>query len=171
MPEHGPGTPARWRMLESFLWHDLSGPDDWAGWAGRLLPRTGGPAVEAGLADAMRLHASLRALQAVNSEIADGADMARVTLNHLVAGHGIRPHLNRRCALRLVPADDSDAVAPLLVQALEAMQADAWRRFKLCREPSCRASFFDASRAATRTWCAMRTCGSRNKMRRYRSNA
>ena len=75
------------------------------------------------------------------------------------------------CVVRLVPADPADALAPLLVRALEAMQADAWRRFKLCREPSCRASFFDASKAATRTWCAMRTCGSRNKMRRYRANA
>ena len=118
----------------------------------------------------MRLHASLRTLQAVNSEIADAADTARVTLNQLVAGHGIRPHLDRRGAVRLLPADPMDAVAPLLVEALDAMQAGAWRRFKLCREPSCRASFFDASRAATRTWCAMRTCGSRNKMRRYRAS-
>ena len=107
----------------------------------------------------------------MNSDITDAADTARVTLNHLVAAHGIRPNLDRRCAVRLVPADASNVLAPLLVQALEAMQADTWRRFKLCREPSCRASFFDASRAASRTWCAMRTCGSRNKMRRYRANA
>ena len=65
--------------------------------------------------------------------------------------------------------DPVDPVAPLLVLALEAIRADAWRRFKLCREPGCRASFFDSSKATAKTWCAMRTCGSRNKMRRYRA--
>ena len=53
----------------------------------------------------------------------------------------------------------------------DAMQAGQWRRFKLCRDPSCRASFYDASKAAAKNWCAMQTCGSRNKMRRYRARS
>ena len=167
MPEHGKGTPEQWRLLESFLWHDLNDPGDWTRWAARTVP---GCAAEAS-SGAKRLHAALRSLQAVNSGIASDAGESLTTLNQLVAGHRIRPRLDGHGTLRLVPADPVDPVASLLVLALEAVQADAWRRFKLCREPTCRASFFDSSRATTKTWCAMRTCGSRNKMRRYRAGA
>ncbi len=168
MPEHGEATPERWRLLETFLWHDLDDPEDWAGWAARTMPDR---AAAAGYPDAKRLHAALRSLQAWNSGIATDLEEPRTTLNRLVAGHDIRPCLDGHGTLRLVPHDPVDPVAPLLVLALEAMQADAWRRFKLCREPTCRASFFDSSKATARTWCAMRTCGSRNKMRRYRAGA
>ncbi len=168
MPEHGEGTPEQWRRLESFLWHDLDNPEDWSRWAARILPDLAAGAAEAGLADAMRLHAALRSLQAANSGIAADTAASRTTLNRLVVEHDIRPRLDGHGTPRLVPASPIDPVAPLLVLALEAMQADAWRRFKLCREPSCRASFFDGSKATAKTWCAMRTCGSRNKMRRYR---
>ena len=172
MPEHGKGTPARWRLLESFLWHDFDdGSVAWTGWAGRAWPDPAADATEAGFADAMRLHVALRSLQAANSGIAADAEVLRTTLNRLAVEHDIRPRLERQGTLRLVPATDVDPVARLLVLALEAMQADAWRRFKLCREPSCRASFFDSSKAAAKTWCAMRTCGSRNKMRRYRASS
>ena len=169
MPEHGEATPRHWRLLESFLWHDFPGADDWAGWAGRCLADVPAEAAEAGVADAMRLHAALRSLQAANSGVAVDVEEPRTTLNRMAVEHGIRPHLDRHGSLRLIPAGSAGPAAPLLVLALDAMQADAWRRFKLCREPVCRASFFDGSKAAAKTWCAMRTCGSRNKMRRYRA--
>ncbi len=166
MPEHGEGTPGRWRLLESFLWHDLDDPEEWARWATRTAPDR---AAEARYPDAKRLHAALRALQAGNSGIVTDLEEPRTTLNRLVARHDIRPCLDEHGTPRLVPDDPVDPVAPLLVLALEAMGSGAWRRFKLCREPTCRASFFDSSKAAAKTWCAMRTCGSRNKMRRYRA--
>jgi len=63
-----------------------------------------------------------------------------------------------------------EPAALLLIEALEAMRLGLWRRFKLCREATCRASFYDASKAAGKVWCEMTTCGSRNKMRRYRAH-
>ncbi len=168
MPEHGEATPERWRLLESFLWHDLDTPEDWIRWATRTVPDR---AAEAGYPDAKRLHAALRSLQAGNSGIAAGMEEPRTTLNRLVVGHDIRPCLDGHGTLRLVPHDPADPVAALLILALQAMQADAWRRFKLCREPTCSTSFFDSSKATARIWCAMQTCGSRNKMRRYRTDA
>jgi predicted RNA-binding Zn ribbon-like protein len=53
--------------------------------------------------------------------------------------------------------------------ALEALQSGIWRRFKLCHDPTSRASYYDVSKAAAKTWCSMETCDSRNKMRRYRA--
>jgi predicted RNA-binding Zn ribbon-like protein len=51
------------------------------------------------------------------------------------------------------------------------MQMGDWGRFKLCRDPACCASYYDASKSAAKTWCSMETCGSRNKMRRYRAKS
>ncbi len=170
MPEYGATTPKRWRRLESFLWHDFdAGPEAWARWASRMPPRAAAGAAGTARPGAIRLHAALRSLQAANSGIDEAMDAPRAELNRLVVEHDIRPRLDGHGVPRLVPGGIDDPVAPLLVLALEAMQAGAWRRFKLCREPSCRASFFDGSKATTKTWCAMRTCGSRNKMRRYRA--
>lgn len=49
------------------------------------------------------------------------------------------------------------------------MTEGSWRRFKICRDETCRASYFDTTRNDGKTWCAMQTCGSRNEMRRFRA--
>ena len=110
MPEHGEGTPEQWRRLESFLWHDLDNPEDWSRWAARILPDLAADAAEAGLTDAMRLHAALRSLQAANSGIAADMQEPRTTLNRLVVEHDIRPRLDGHGTLRLVPASPIDPV-------------------------------------------------------------
>lgn len=173
MPEHRAGTPAAYRELESFLWHDFAGGlDDWAAWLRHRGARALDPA--SSVAAAMRLHAALRTLEAGHGDREDSqhdAAAARRVLNDLVAEVDIRPQIDLAGHVHLVASDASAPVAVLLHETLEAMSAGAWRRFKLCREPSCRASYYDVSKAAAKLWCEMTTCGSRNKMRRYRARA
>lgn len=168
MPEHRPTTPADLALLESFLWHDLESEADWRGWCGRKWPaRADGAPGGPGLG----LHEALRVLAAANNDGAAGvaAEAARATLDRLIAESGLRPAPDRRGGFGWHAADRDAPATVLLVAVLEAMRSDRWRRFKLCRDPSCRAAYYDGSKPATKTWCAMASCGSRNKMRRFRA--
>lgn len=42
------------------------------------------------------------------------------------------------------------------------------QRLKLCANPSCRWAFYDETHGSVRRWCHDRTCGNREKVRRYR---
>lgn len=170
MPEHRPGTPAEWSVLESFLWRDFTGVDEWAEWAVRhgltrattSTPRTFG--------QAMMLQAALRSLEASHNGIEQGAS-ATLRLNRLIGTLGVRPLITPSGDVQLIAKTRRGREAPVtavLVMALDAMSSGEWRRFKLCQDGSCRASYYDASRNATKTWCSMDVCGSRNKMRRLR---
>jgi hypothetical protein len=172
MPEHRPGTPSQLSELESFLWHDFeAGLEDWNSWVQRKMPQclraTSGKST---FGKGMQLHRALRSLQAANSGIETGEEVAsRQTVNSLVAHCGIRPRLGEDGRIFLTSNSPENAVALLMIVALNAMQTGIWERFKLCREPTCRASYYDASKSGAKTWCSMETCGSRNKMRRYRA--
>ena len=172
MPEHRDGTPPAFRELESFLWHDFG--DGLAGWLAWLRRRShlAGEAALVSFADAKRLHAALRTLQAANADparLATDGMSAHGTLNRLTAQTGIHPFIDAGGIVALTASDAGDPVALLLIEALEAMRLGVWRRFKLCRETTCRASFYDVSKGAGKVWCDMATCGSRDKMRRYRA--
>jgi predicted RNA-binding Zn ribbon-like protein len=172
MPEHRPGTPPRLSELESFLWNDFeAGLKDWNAWVQRKMPQclSAGTA-ERSFGNAILLHQALRSLQAANSGIAtDEEVVSRQTVNSLVAHYEIHPRLGEHGSISLTSNDPKDAVALLILATLDAMHAGIWVRFKLCQEPTCRASYYDASKSAAKTWCSMETCGSRNKMRRYRA--
>ena len=45
------------------------------------------------------------------------------------------------------------------------MRDGHWQRMKACRNPQCRWVFYDHSRNRTGTWCSMRVCGNRHKVR------
>lgn len=60
------------------------------------------------------------------------------------------------------------ALAALLGRVAEASAAGAWPRLKLCRLPTCRWAFYDASPARAAVWCTMAVCGARHKARAYR---
>jgi predicted RNA-binding Zn ribbon-like protein len=172
MPEHRPGTPAKLSELESFLWNDFeAGLKDWSAWVRRKLPQClHAETEERSFGNAMLLHKALRSLQAANSGIATDKEVAsRQTVNNLVAHYGIHPRLGEDGSDSLSSNSPRDAVALLILAALDAMHSGTWVRFKLCQEPTCRASYYDASKSAAKTWCSMETCGSRNKMRRYRA--
>ena len=172
MPEHRPETPSEFRILESFLWHDFeTARSDWNAWVLRKLPETSEAAARAAFHRAIELHGALRWLQAANSGMKIGINLAASleTLNRLITYYRIQPRLREIGYLSLASESPSNPVSHLLLMALSALQSGSWRRFKLCSDPECRASYYDASKAATKTWCSMATCGSRNKMRRYRA--
>lgn len=116
----------------------------------------------------MALQGVLRALQAQNSGLAEGdAAAASAALTRLLAERqaGVQVKANGEIAFAFAVAGPLEH---LLGLALAAIQTGDWPRFKVCRDPDCRASFFDATRNGSKTWCAVATCASRNKMRRAR---
>ena len=174
MPEHRPETPAKYRYLESFLWHDFeAGRSDWKVWLHRKLPGHSPAVAAATFQRAMQLHAALRSLQAANSGMQIGNELiaGREMLNRLIVLYRIEPCLGEDGQISLATNKPADPVASLVLMVLDALQSGLWRRFKLCHEPTCRASYYDASKAAAKTWCSMQTCGSRNKMKRYRARS
>jgi predicted RNA-binding Zn ribbon-like protein len=174
VPEHRPETPAKYRHLESFLWHDFeAGRSDWKVWVHRKLPSYSPAVAAATFQRAMQLHAVLRSLQAANSGMLIDKELVagREMLNGLIALYRIEPRLDEDGQVSLATNKPSDPVLHLMLMVLDALQSGFWRRFKLCHEPTCRASYYDASKAAAKTWCSMQTCGSRNKMKRYRARS
>jgi predicted RNA-binding Zn ribbon-like protein len=97
-----------------------------------------------------------------------------VSLADALARHPLMPTL---CAdgrpVSLTPAV-AGAAGELLALALNAAAEGRWHRLRAC--PDCRWVFYDTSRNASRTWCAMtaggphgRGCGSIAKTRAYRA--
>jgi len=169
MPEHRPGTPTAFEALESFLWWDFRDAGDWGAWARKwgLAPTKSSALATYELA--LAAQALLRRLESVNNGAKpDGS--AIDALNELIGQLDIRPELSPsgKFALASNARSVSRPVAAMLILALEAMSAGIWHRFKLCRDPTCSASFYDSSKSATKIWCSMAICGSRNKMRRFR---
>jgi predicted RNA-binding Zn ribbon-like protein len=85
------------------------------------------------------------------------------------------PELGLRVSLiddepRLRPQDGSPVLqmmASLLGAAVPAARDRTWHRLKVCREPRCRAAFYDGSRNASGVWCSMSTCGTAAKQRAF----
>jgi predicted RNA-binding Zn ribbon-like protein len=170
MPEHRPGTPDRYYVLESFLWRDFASVDEWVEWTqAHHIARTATSTRDI-FEQAIELQTALRSLEAANSgEPIDNS--AATVLNELIDKLDLRPSIQRTGEVKLMASTGAGRQAPIgevLVMALDAMSSGDWLRFKLCRDPGCRASFYDASRNGTKTWCSMEECGSRNKMRRLR---
>jgi predicted RNA-binding Zn ribbon-like protein len=169
MPEHRPGTPSAFEALESFLWWDFRDCDDWAAWARKWRLASSKSSAVASYDLAVAAQALLRRLELVNNGAKpDGSAIER--LNEFIRELDIRPQLSPsgKIALASKARPAARPVAAMLILALQAMTDGIWNRFKLCRDPSCSASFYDASKSATKIWCSMAICGSRNKMRRLR---
>jgi predicted RNA-binding Zn ribbon-like protein len=57
-----------------------------------------------------------------------------------------------------------------IVASLDAAMRDPeWHRLKLCGDPTCRWAFYDLSRNHSSRWCDMKSCGNRQKARRFRT--
>lgn len=167
MPEHREGTPQRLRDLESFLWWDFD-LEAWVAWC----DKRGIDAVTAqrSLDPAKAIQEVLRRHEAANNGMPQEAD-ATAQLNLAIQRYDVRPRVKGAGEIDFVCANPGDPVGRILERVMEAMVCGDWTRFKLCRDTACGASYFDASKTGTKTWCTMKTCGSRNKMRRYRARA
>jgi predicted RNA-binding Zn ribbon-like protein len=71
---------------------------------------------------------------------------------------------------RLVPAAGGidGAIGRILTIAHEADREGQWIRLKVCPADDCQAAFYDRSRNHSATWCDMKVCGNRHKVREYR---
>ena len=71
---------------------------------------------------------------------------------------------------RLVPAASGvdGALGKLLTIVHEADRDGHWIRLKVCPADDCQWAFYDRSRNRSATWCDMKVCGNRHKVREYR---
>lgn len=147
---------------------DLRPPGGLAAFAaehGLSLPDDALPAV-------LRLREALRAALLAHTgtpvpperlaELAELLDAAPLTVRLDAAG-----------GASLRPAADLSEVAALTARIAAAVAAGQsggeWQRLKACEAHDCLWVYYDRSPAGRRRWCSMRVCGSRAKMRNYRS--
>jgi predicted RNA-binding Zn ribbon-like protein len=73
--------------------------------------------------------------------------------------------------VRVEPRDKGwRAIAAVaLIEVMEAQRVDTWRRLKTCREPLCRAAFYDRSKNNSKVWHDVHTCGNAVNLRAYRA--
>ncbi|WP_093714041.1 CGNR zinc finger domain-containing protein [Actinacidiphila alni] len=150
---------------------ELGAPEALAAWAGERGVQ--GPGFDAGgLADVLVLREALRDVCQAHT----GVDVPAGTLEALAA-------LLERAPLRLaVDAEGGAAVRPAagltgpaaltaeVAAAVAAAVADGtWARLKACAADTCRWVYYDRSPSGRSRWCTMAICGSRAKMRAYRS--
>jgi predicted RNA-binding Zn ribbon-like protein len=71
---------------------------------------------------------------------------------------------------RLEPAANGldGAIGRLLTIVHDADRAGQWTRLKVCPADDCQWAFYDQSRNRSATWCDMKVCGNRHKVREYR---
>lgn len=120
------------------------------------------------LRELVRLREALRDLvgaRGTPAESAAGRSVDAVAIRHPVVVRVTSPNA-------LAPS--SKGAASAFIERALALVAAAridgtWDRLKTCANDGCRWLFYDHSRNRSRTWCTMDLCGSRAKMRAYRS--
>jgi predicted RNA-binding Zn ribbon-like protein len=96
-----------------------------------------------------------RAIQAFNGVLAPLPLGVEVTLHGIQLGS---------------PGGGLDELLADISQAILETRADGtWTRLKVCRSGDCRWAFYDRSKNRSSAWCTMAECGSREKVRAYRS--
>lgn len=132
-----------------------------------------GPAFDAaGLADVLVLREALREV----CEAHAGLDVSPGTLDALAALLGrapLRLAVDAEGAATLHPAPGLTGPAALTAAVAagiaEAVADGTWPRLKTCAADTCRWVYYDRSPSGRSRWCTMAICGSRAKMRAYRS--
>lgn len=94
---------------------------------------------------------------AVLDEVGERADLRLSTDSH------------GRLVLDAPGTDVWSALGRLLAAAHTAMLDGTWARLKICAADTCRWAFYDASKNRSGTWCSMKVCGNRAKVREHRS--
>jgi len=92
------------------------------------------------------------------------------TLNQAAGASRLRMRFGSGGRPRLEPEVSGavGAIGRLVATLYSAMQAADWERLKLCSSDPCRWAFYDRSRNHSSRWCAMASCGNREKARRFR---
>lgn len=156
-------------------WDGLATPADLRDW---LAARFAGLAPDTGereLHDARALRDAVAhlALCAADGHLPDASDID--TLNLYAALPDVPPSLagGRRQAgagrVRLGQALSSVARDAVALFADVGFLGEPSGRIRHCAAADCGLVFFDESRAGTRRWCSMQTCGNRAKVRAHRA--
>ncbi|WP_328464719.1 CGNR zinc finger domain-containing protein [Streptomyces sp. NBC_00448] len=94
-------------------------------------------------------------------------------LDGLLAAAPLRLAIDPLGAATVLPAPAPGGVAALTARVAaviaEATADGTWQRMKACAADTCRWVYYDRSPAGRSRWCSMAICGSRAKMRAYRS--
>ena len=95
------------------------------------------------------------------------------TLNSAASASRLRARFAGDGSARLEPeAQGVERAMGQLVAALFAAMGDPnWTRLRLCASRTCRWVFYDRSRNHSSRWCAMASCGNREKAKRFRGRA
>jgi predicted RNA-binding Zn ribbon-like protein len=139
-------------------------------------------AAEHGLADlsftvaelsaSIELREALRDVCQAHAGVDLPSDAARV-LDRQLATAALRLSIGADGSARLSPADGLSGLPALTARIaadIAAAVADGtWVRLKACAADTCRWVYYDRSPAGRSRWCTMALCGSRAKMRAYRS--
>ncbi|MET8997048.1 ABATE domain-containing protein [Amycolatopsis sp. NPDC004169] len=70
---------------------------------------------------------------------------------------------------RVVSATVPSLLGSIAADAVAVLGGEDAGRLRECANPECSLLFLDTSRAGVRRWCSMSSCGSREKMQRYRA--
>jgi predicted RNA-binding Zn ribbon-like protein len=149
----------------------LGSAADLARWCGEHGMPVADEAVTAGELDlALTVREGLRAVLARHNDAEQPVDEAALDkLEQLAPELGLRVSFaDAEPGLR--PQDGSPVrrmLATMLAAAVPAARDRTWHRLKVCREPRCRAAFYDVSRNASGVWCSMSACGAAAKQRAF----
>jgi len=135
----------------------------------RDLLEPGTKATDDDVARARALREALRSLCLTNH--GDPFDPhAAETLNAQAARSRVAARFDRQGIGTLEPdARGIDAALGSVVAAVFSAMADGtWPRLKVCKESTCRWAFYDHSKNVSRSWCSMKVCGNRRKVRAFR---
>jgi predicted RNA-binding Zn ribbon-like protein len=84
--------------------------------------------------------------------------------------HPLTVRVSAPAALAPVGSTGVDRFVGRILALVVAARIDgSWERMKTCANGRCRWLYYDHSRNGSRAWCSMDVCGSRAKMRTYRS--
>lgn len=149
----------------------LRTPADLDAWARQhALPELAFGAAD--LTDALELREALRdACQAHTGTRLP--DAAAAKLEQLLGGAPLVLAIDPEGSAAVRPADGLTGAAALtahIAAGIASAVADGtWPRLKACAAHNCRWVYYDRSPAGRSRWCTMSVCGSRAKMRAYRS--
>jgi predicted RNA-binding Zn ribbon-like protein len=129
------------------------------------LALTGPSPGDRDIAAATELREALRALLRANAGGEPDAEAAAL-VNRMSARAPVRVEIGPDGAATLRGAG---VLAAVLAAAGTAMLDGSWPRLKVCVDPECEWAFYDRSRNRSGHWCDMAVCGSRHKVRAYRS--
>ena len=93
------------------------------------------------------------------------------TLNQAASQSRLRMRFGRGGKPRVEPEAPGavGAIGRLVATLYAAMQDEEWPRLKLCGSDECRWVFYDRSKNHSSRWCTMKSCGNREKARRFRA--